>query len=59
MKETMKKLEAISAQAREAAASEAGKPIFKRFGGSKGMGFQEPVSALKEIGDSCQGLTIL
>ena len=53
MKETMKRLSNIAAQAREAAASEAGKPIFKRLGGSKGAGFQEPVSALKGIEESC------
>ena len=53
MKETMKRLGDIASQARDAAASEAGKPIFKRLGGSKGAGFQEPVDALKTIEDSC------
>ena len=53
MKETMRRLGDIASQARDAAASEAGKPIFKRLGGSKGTGFQAPVNALKSIGETC------
>jgi hypothetical protein len=53
MKETMKRLGDIGARARDAAASEAGKPIFKRFGGSRGAGFDEPVKALRDIEGGC------
>ena len=53
MKQTLGRLEDIAAQARDAAASEAGKSVFRRLGGSKGEGFQEPVNALRAIEDSC------
>ena len=53
MKQTAKRLSDIASQARQAAADETGKPIFKRFGGSRGAGFQGPVEALRAIEESC------
>ena len=53
MKQTTKRLGDIAVQVKQAASVEAGKPIFKRLGGSKSAGFQESVAALRAIEDSC------
>ena len=53
MKETVKSLRENAERARTAAAAEAGKPIFKRLGGSKGVGLAEAAAEIKGITDTC------
>lgn len=53
MKETMKALRDNAAQARQAAAEEAGKSIFKRMGGSKGAGLQSAADAIRKTENTC------
>ena len=53
MKETAKALRENAARAREAAAAEAGKPIFRRLGGQKGVGLQEAAGEIKKIENTC------
>ena len=53
MKETIAALRDNAARAKEAAAEEAGKSIFKRFGGTKGAGLQEAADGIKKIENAC------
>ena len=53
MKETLTRLRDIAAKARDAAAEEAGKSIFRRMGGQKGTGLQEAADAVRKIENTC------
>jgi len=53
MKQTMKALQENAARAREAAAAEAGKSVFRRLGGSKGAGLQETAGEIRKIETTC------
>ena len=53
MNETIAALKKNAERARDAAAAEAGKPIFKRLGGSKGAGLTEVAGEIKAIENTC------
>lgn len=53
MKQTMQVLRENAKRAREAAAAEAGKPIFKRLGAQKGAGMAETVAELRKAENTC------
>ena len=53
MKETVKGLKGNAAKLRDAAAAEAGKPIFKRLGGQKGAGLVEVAGEVRRIEETC------
>ncbi|MBQ8108685.1 MAG: ABC transporter substrate-binding protein [Clostridia bacterium] len=53
MKETIKSLRENAQRARDAAAAEAVKPIFKRLGSQKGAGMSEIVGELRKVEDTC------
>ena len=53
MNETITALKKNAERARDAAAAEAGKPIFKRLGGAKGAGLQEVAGEIKAIENTC------
>ena len=53
MKETLKALRDNAFRAREAATAEAGKPIFRRLGGTKGAGMQEAAGEVSRITNTC------
>lgn len=53
MKETIGALKKNAARAKDAAAAEAGKPIFKRLGGQKGGGLAEAAEELKKLENTC------
>lgn len=53
MKQTLKSLRDNACRAREAAAAEAGKPIFRRLGGSKGAGLAEAADELRRVENTC------
>ena len=53
MKESMKALKENAQKARDAAAAEAGKPIFKRIGAQKGAAFGDVVGELEKMQNTC------
>ena len=53
MKESMKALKENAQRARDAAAAEAGKPIFKRIGGNKGAALSEVAGELNQLRNTC------
>ena len=53
MKESMKALKESAQRARDAAAAEAGKPIFKRLGGNKGAGLAEVAGEIRAFENTC------
>ena len=53
IKESMKALRENAQRARDAAAAEAGKPIFKRLGSQKGVAMADVTSELEKIQDTC------
>ena len=53
MNETIVALKKNAERAREAAAAEAGKPIFKRLGGQKGAGLSEAAGEIHTIENTC------
>jgi len=53
MKQAIEALKENAARAKDAAAAEAGKPIFKRLGGQKGVGLREAADQVREIENSC------
>ena len=53
MKESIKAIKENARRARDAAAAEAGKPIFKRLGGQKGAGLAEVAGELRTLENTC------
>ena len=53
MKESIKALKENAEKARGAAAAEAGKPIFKRLGGQKGVGLAEAADEVRKLENTC------
>lgn len=53
MKESSKRLRDIAERAREAAALEVGKSVFKRLGGQKGTGLQESAAEVRKLENTC------
>ena len=53
MKESMKALRESAQHARDAAAAEAGKPIFKRIGSNKGAGLAEVAGEVRKFETTC------
>ena len=53
MKQTLDKLRKNAEKQRECAAAEAGKTVFRRFGGRKGDAMQGPMDELKALMDTC------
>ncbi len=53
MKETIKALKDNAERAREAAADEAGKPIFKRLGAQRGAGLADAAGEIRQAERSC------
>ena len=53
MKETIKQLKDNAEKVRQAAAAEAGKPIFKRIGGKKGASLETACDEIVKIGGRC------
>ena len=53
MKETIETLRENAKRAKDAAAAEAGKPIFKRLGGQKGAGLAEAAGEVRDLETRC------
>lgn len=53
MKQTIEALRDNAKRAKDAAAAEAGKPIFKRLGGQKGAGLSEAAGEVRRIEETC------
>lgn len=53
LKETLRQLRTHATRMKEAAAEEAGKPVFKRIGGKKGAGVAEAAAQIAEISGKC------
>ena len=53
MKQTIQALRDNAQRARDAAAEEAGKSIFKRLGGTKGAGLQDAADSVSKLQSSC------